>query len=201
MASTDQPYSETAVANMAATTLDERHVTSLDDDTSLGRFLASQFGFARDELLRLYPWTFARARAILAPKDTSPSFGWRYQYELPADCLRVLPITCDGQHNGRPVPFEREGRLVLTDAGTALRVKYVRRVTNAAEFEPLFARALGERLALLAATRITGKNSYVSKAAALYQSALDDAFRIDALDSGTTEEQNRYDIIDARLGG
>lgn len=199
MARTDQPISETAVANMAVTTLDERHITSLDEDTVLGRFLASQFGFARDELLRLHPWAFASRREVLAPLDAKPSFGWDFQYQLPSDCLRLLPIRAGGQHNGRLIPYEREGTRCLTNVGPQLPVAYVRRVKNASEYDPLFARALGERLALMAAQRITGKSSYVDKAAALYRQALADAFATNALDMGTPEDQYRQDILDVRL--
>lgn len=201
MAVTDQPISEVAVANMAATTLDERHITSLTDDTVLGRFFASQFGFARDELLRKHPWAFARARAILSPMEGKPEFGWNYHYQLPTECLRVLPLSQMGYHNGREVPFEREGTRILTNEGPALYVKYIRRVINAAEWDVLYARALGEYLAMLAATRITGKSSYVAKATAFYNKAMEDAQMIDGLDGGTPESQNRYDIIDIRYGG
>lgn len=201
MARTDLPLSETAVANMAVTTLDETHISSLDDDTVLGRFMASQFGFVRDEMLCLHPWVFAKKRAVLAPLGTAPAFGWAYQYLLPSDCLRLLPLRQNGAHNGRLVPFEAEGRMILTDAGTALPIHYIRKVTNASEYHPLFARAFGERLAVLAAQRVTGKSGYVDKAIALYRAALADAYMTNALDSGTPEEQNRQGILDVRLGG
>lgn len=201
MASTDQAISETAIANMAATSLEEHHISSLDEDTSLARFMASQFGFARDELLRLHPWTFARARAVLSPDEAAPAFGWTYSFELPTDCLRVLSISRSGHHNGVQIRHEREGRKVLTDEGPALYVRYIAKERNAAKFDPLFARALGERLALMAAVRITGKQSYVQKAAALYKQALEDAVMTDGLDSGTPESQDRYDVVDVRMGG
>ena len=201
MARTDQPLSEIAVANMAATTLDEKHLSSLDEDTPLGRFMASQFGYARDELLRSHPWAFAKTRIVLAPMGDAPPFGWTYQYQLPSDCLRLLPLRRWGYHNNRLVKYEREGNAILTDEGSALSVIYIKRVLNAAEFDPLFARALGERLALLCAQRITGKSAYVDKAAALYKAALGEAFLANALDMGSPEDQNRADILDARLGG
>lgn len=82
-----------------------------------------------------------------------------------------------------------------------LPIHFIRRVTNAAEYDPLFARALDERLALMAAQRVTGKSSYVDKAAALYRAALADAYAVNALDYGTPEGQQREDALDVRLGG
>jgi hypothetical protein len=48
----------------------------------------------------------------------------------------------------------------------------------------LFARALGARLATLAATRITGKSGYYDKAMAAYQSAMAEAKHEDSLSRG-----------------
>jgi hypothetical protein len=201
MARTDQPISETAVANMAATTLEDSHITSLDEDSVLGRFMASQFGYVRDELLRLHPWSFAKKRIVLSPLEAAPAFGWTYQYQLPSDCLRALPLRQGGYLNGKPVKFEREGSLILTNDGPVLPLQYIRRVTTASEFEPLFARVFGERLAVMASQRITGKASYTEKAMSLYQRALADAFLTNALDGGTPEDQDRSNILDVRLGG
>ncbi len=201
MANTSAPLSEVAVCNMAATTLDEFHITSLDDDTVLGRFMASQYGYARDEYLRTHPWAFAKKRAVLAPLGEKPAFGWDYQYQLPTDCLRVLPLRRGGYFEGAMPKFEREGSMILTNEGPVLPIHYIRRVANAAEFEPLFARALGERLALLAAQRITGKGSYVDKALALYRAANAEAQMVNALDYGSIEGQYRQDVLDVRLGG
>jgi hypothetical protein len=198
MANTLAPLSEVAVANMAVTTLDDTALTSLDDPSAIGRFMAREYGFVRDELLRAFPWPFAKARVLLPALNEAPAFGYKYQYQLPADCLRVLPLRGEGEHNHLPIKFEVEGRKLLTDAGPALKLIYIRRVSNAAEFDPLFARALGQLLALMAAQRVTGKAAYFEKAQALYASALSVAYQVASLEGGTPESQNRSDIINVR---
>jgi hypothetical protein len=206
MANTSSPLSEVAIANMAATTLDDRRIASLDDDTSLARFVASEFGYVRDELLRLHPWTFAKARATLAPAgsvdyDLSTLFGWSYAYRLPDDCLRLFPLRCRGAWNAPLVPHEREGRFILTNEPPPLKINYIKRVTVAPFFDPLFARALGARLAVLASQRITGKASYFDKATLAYRQAIEEAYLSNGLDSGTPESQFRDSIHDVRGTG
>jgi len=183
---------------MAVTTLDDVSITSLDHDSAIGRFMAREFGFVRDELLRAFPWPFAKARASLTNLSDPPAFGYKYQYQLPADCLRVLPLRQEGGHNRDPIRYEIEGRKILTDHPPPLKLNYIRRVTNAAEFDPLFARAFGQLLAVMAAQRVTGKSSYLDKAQSLYYAALNNAQHVASLEGGTPESQYRNDIINVR---
>lgn len=198
---TSSPLSEVAIANFAATTLDEFHLTSLEGDRSIERFMNANYQFARDELLRKYPWAFAKKYQYVAASSTAPPFGWRTAYPMPTDCLRVLPLRCDGKINGAPIRYEIVGREVWTDVSGALPLIYITRVTNPTQFDPLFARALGQYLAVMASLRITGKNSYVDRARQLYVEAMNDAMRTDSLERGTPEDQLRDDILSVRLTG
>ena len=186
MANTSAPLSEVAIANMGGGMLEERAMESLDDTSSYAKFCAREFGYVRDELLRSFPWPFAKAFATPALLETAPAFSWDYAYQLPTDFLRVVYIRKNGKLNGKRVPFERVGQEIYTNEGPVLHLVYVKRVTNAALFDPLFARLLGTRLALLAAQRITGKSTYLDKVAALYNEAKKDAHfhnSVDALDT------------------
>lgn len=198
MVSLTAPLSDVAIANFAVATLDDYPITTLDDNTSVGRFMARHYTYVRDELLQMYPASFARNRKAIAADEVAPAFGWRYAYTLPDDCIRLLPITCDGTLNGVMVPYELEGRTVLTNAQAPLKVRYIRRVTNAADFTPLFGRLLGARLAVLGATRITGKSSYFQKAGEAFNAALADFKLEDSLSAGTTE---KYDYAGDEFAG
>lgn len=190
MADTSAPLSEVAIANMAATALDERFITSLDQGTTLATFVASQFGYVRDEMLRVYPWAFAKKRAALAADPVAPEFGYRYQYRLPADCLRLLPVRTGGRVDGAPVEYELESGFILTNEPAPLRVRYIRRVVVPTEFDALFARAMGMKLALLAAHRVTGKASYMDRVSGMLAQAMSDAFLVDSQESGTVGTVN-----------
>lgn len=185
MATTNAPLSEVAIANFAATTLDDQALTTLDDNNKLGRFMARNFGFVRDELLRGFPWTFAKKRALMTALADAPAFGFRYQYQAPADCLRVLPLTDTGEEDGEEIRHKVEGDLILTDVGPSLRIRYIRKGIPAAKFDPLFARALGQLLAVYAAQNITGKASYVDKAIQLFDRATSAAYLVSSLESGS----------------
>lgn len=188
MVNTLQPLSEVAIANMAATVLDDAALLSLNDPSSLGRFMAREFGFARDELIAKHVWAFAKTRVSLPKLSSAPAFGYDNQYQLPTDCIRVLPIRANGLHNGTLIKYEREGRLILTDEDAPLKVIYLRRVVNAAEFDPLFARTLGNYLAVMAAQRVTGKGSYLDKAQTLYNASIAEAYQVNSLEMGTPED-------------
>lgn len=201
MANTSQPLSEVAIANFAATTLDEPPLLTLDDNTKIARLISREFGFLRDELLRKHPWVFAKQRAKLPAMATKPAFGYLYQYELPTDCLRVLPLTCTGEEDGKHVRHRVEGRKILTDLCAPLKIIYIQKRTTASEFDPLFARALGQALALKAAQNITGKTTYVQKAQDLYGQALSEAYITNALEAGTDNNQLANEVLDVRGSG
>src|SRR5690606_25509259 len=102
--------------------------------------LARNYPQTRDEVLRAHPWNFALARALLAASGTAPAFGWARAFPLPVDCLRLLPVVAGGHLNGTPIAHEVEGGAVLSNATAPLAIRYVRRVVNPSEFDPLFAR-------------------------------------------------------------
>jgi hypothetical protein len=189
--------SEVAIYNMALDMLDEAPVTAPSDDTRAARLLARNYAQTRDEVLRAHPWNFAMARSLLAAAATGPAFGWARAFPLPADCLRLLPVVSGGHLNGAPVAHEVEGGAVLTDAPAPLAVRYVRRVANPSEFDPLFARALAARLAVYVGHVLTGKQSYIERIGRIYSDILVESRRIDALEA-TAPVPLGEDWIEAR---
>lgn len=185
MANTSAPYSEAMIASAAASLLDDLRLSSLDEETPLARFMAREFGLVRDELLRIYPWVFARKRALLSPLVTAPPFGWNYAYQLPTDYIRSGTQTDTGRKDGNEVPHEIEGRILYTNKAGAFPLKYIRRETDPAVFDPLFARALAAKLASYAATKVTGKMQYYQKAAGEFAQTMQMAAVADSLSEGT----------------
>ncbi len=202
MANTSAPLSETAIANMGAAILDEPSLTSLDDPTTYGRLVAREFGYTRDEMLRSFPWSFNKKMASLPADPVAPAFRWNKAYTLPADCLRVHTIR--EYQNGGKTPYEIFGRQIYTDESAPLNIVYGCRLTNASLFDPLFARALGCRLGLLAAQRITGKANYLDKARMFYQEAMHSAIHVSSLEMGSDHytdsgwDGQGYDVLAAR---
>lgn len=185
MANTLAPLSEVAICNMGADILEDVAITSLDDNTQFARLCAREFGYLRNELLRAHPWSFNKAMKLLAPDTEAPPFRWKYAYTLPTDCLRVYPIR--EFNNGRKIPYEMFGRKIYTNYKDALPVIYGRKVTNAVAFDPLFARALGCRLGVLGAQRITGKTNYLDKAREMFAEAMQTAIHVNSLENGSDD--------------
>ncbi len=202
MANTTAALSETAVANMGAAILDEPSLTSLDDPTAYGRLVAREFGYTRDEILRLHPWSFNKRMASLPKDETAPAFRWDYSYQLPTDCLRLYTIR--EYQNGAKTPYELFGRLIYTDESAPLNIVYGARVTNMTLFDPLVARALGCRLALIAAQRITGKTNYIEKAREFFTEAIRTAIHVNSLEMGSDHyidsgyDGAGYDVLGVR---
>lgn len=182
MANTSAPLSEVAIANMGADILEDVAIASLDDGSTYARLVAREFGYMRNELLRAHPWSFNKTMTILAPDADPPAFRWDYAYTLPTDCLRLYPIR--EYNNGRKTPYELFGRKIYTNVPDELPIIYGRKVTNPAEFDPLFARALGCRFGVLGAQRITGKTNYLDKARDLFAEAMQTAIHVNALEKG-----------------
>lgn len=200
VANTSAPLSEVAIASMACSLLAEYPLQSLDDDTPMARFMAREFGPVRDELLQIYPWHWAMSRAALPLANNPPDFGWTKAYNIPAGCLRLLPLRDGGTINGTPVPFELESGQVLTDYSYNgyLPIRYIRRETNPTKFSPLFARALANRLAMISAQRVTGKASYFQTTREAYMSSMQDARLSDSLERGTPESQYTSEVLSVR---
>src|SRR5690606_36539566 len=154
---------ETNIINAAFDLLDEEVAIDPSDDRAPVRWMKRNYPLVRDAILRRHPWNFAVARASLPELSDEPAFGWERQFQLPADCLRLLPLTWQGKMNGEPIKHEVEGRRILTNAEAPLKIRYIRRVEDTSLFDPLFVQLLAAELAVRAANWITGKQSYAER--------------------------------------
>lgn len=188
----------TDIANMALDYLDEAPLTSIDDGTSVARWMKRNFWPMAWGLMRKHPWNFAIARISLAASAVPPLFGWAQAYPLPADCLRVLAPTTDGSEDGPPLPHRVEGQSLLTDQLPPLNLRYIRRIDNTGLFDNQFCDALAAALAQKAAHFITGKQSYAQTLAQVFAGLMNEAQTVDALE-GTPDAPIDGDWLNARL--
>lgn len=193
MANTSAPLSEVAIANMAADILAEPAILSLDDGGPFADFIARQFGYVRDQIMRGHPWHFNRTIVQISVDLESPAFQWKYKYTLPTDYLRLYPLRTV-YPNGPKIPYQLMSGAIYTDQSAPLYIMYGKRITNAAQFDPLFAALLAARLARLGAHRIPGKASYYADAANAEQLAYYNAVHTNSLESGVDDyADNGYD--------
>lgn len=171
----------TDISNLAIDILKETPISSIDDERPIAMWLKRNFAVTRDALLTQTEWNFALKRAALPEDSEPPAFGWSKSYTLPADCIRLLPVTLCGTAEGTPIPHEVEGDAVLTNLSGPLRVRYVRRTEEYGRYPATFIEALAARLAVKMAHWLTGKSSYVQIAEGLYRDAMDRAWLSDAV--------------------
>lgn len=117
------------LCNAALARLGEARIASLDETHLAARTCAQLYPVAVDELLRSHRWNFASSRAVLSRLDETPVFGFRYAYQLPGDCMRVVEVNGVSSTGTPSEAWEIEGRKLLTDAETA-RIVYIYRATN-----------------------------------------------------------------------
>ena len=98
--------SETSICNSALTRIGAARITSLTDDSKQARACTASYALMRDEVLRSHPWNSAISRASVASLADAPAFGYDNQFQLPADCLRMLEV-----YDSR-LPWVVEGRCV-----------------------------------------------------------------------------------------
>lgn len=103
---------------------------------------------ARDAALVLHPWNFAQRRASLPALAAAPGSEWERQYQVPANCLRVLRVVSDNPHE----PWAREGDAIMCNLPAPVAIRYIARVTDSGAWSPgftdLVATMLAERLAV-----------------------------------------------------
>lgn len=189
--------SSTDIANMALDILKEAPISSLDDDRPIARWLKRNFTVTRNAVLERAEWNFSLVRAEIAEDATEPAFGWDYQYTIPADCIRVIPLTQDGKSEGRPILHEIEGGKILTNQCGPLKVRYVENLENIDSYPASFSEAVAARLAMKMAHWLTGKTSYVKVAQGLYDDAMETAFLSDAV-QGSVPRAADEEWTDAR---
>jgi len=175
------------IVNQALSALGEARITSLDDPGQSAALARSLFDSVRDAEIERHSWNFARARVQLAALGEPPAFGWSYQYQLPADCLRVQEAgpwpqaLTDDFIAGENRAWLIEGRNILTNQGPPLNLIYLRRVEDPAFYPPTFVEVLAAKLAVRMAERFIGASGKRELAWKEYEAALKQAKRLNAI--------------------
>lgn len=192
------------VCNLALDIIREPPAQSLTDTSAPLRWVLRNYDHTVDVALRSYKWNFAKRRAKLSRDGTDPEFEWAYRYKLPNDCLRILSVAeYGGRLDGRSrravldVPHEIVGNYIETDYAAPLAIKYILRITNPGEWDPLFVEIVRCSLAQGLANKFTSKNKFLELATGMLNRAVAKAEEIDTFE-GSPEPTEQDDIIRAR---
>ncbi|MEE4688823.1 hypothetical protein V2K77_01910 [Pseudomonas alliivorans] len=109
-----------SICSNALLMLGAQTINDFTEPVDRAKLASNLYGTVRDDLLRDHPWNCTIKRAVLSPDATPPAFGYDQQFELPADCLRVLEVG----EGGVQIDYLLEGRTLLANT-TVLQLRYV----------------------------------------------------------------------------
>jgi hypothetical protein len=184
--------SKTDIFNFALTLLGAHTIQSPTENSRNAKALLGVYDMTRRAELRKRPnWNFAIKTIQLAADGTPPIFGRANAFTLPADFLAVA----SRYQNDNDFIFQEytiEGNKLYSDVSAPYDFRYVADVTQEGLFDPIFAVALGARLAATVAEVILQSNQKTSVAEARYASAIADARRSNSLDIPTQNFPTNY---------
>ena len=187
------PTTNTDICNLALDMLAEAPISDITDDRRIARWLNRNYDNAREVALRSNPWKFAIERVELTKESTAPVFGWDFRYIVPADSLRVLPITWTGKRDSRTIEYEFENKEILTNHSGPLKVRYIKNITTVPDMASDFHLFLAATIAQRMAHWMTGKSNYAAIAKEAATEALLNAYNTDAIEEPMADaEDNEY---------
>lgn len=196
--------SETDIANLALSRLGHTSITSLAQGNKAATACQLHYPICRDAVLRAHPWNFAIKRETLAQDSTTPNHEFTYRHTLPTDCLKVLRTNWEADgisstavygfpgmngYNAEMAPYRIEGRFLLANE-SVVKIAYIARIEDAAQFDALFVDLLAQRLAAEIAPAITDTQSVAKSMWDIYTMKLAEARTTDA------QEGTPIDIVD-----
>ena len=145
--------------------------------------------------LSLYSWPFALRYAVLAQSADAPPFGYRYAYQLPGDCMRVLDVRRHGDtgevqtwaYRYQGPRYSIVGQEIYTDADS-LALRYVSNDREMAVSET-FADALAWKIAFEISPYVSQGAANAQNYFQLFEQAIDRAkVEADAQEDPVREE-------------
>jgi hypothetical protein len=180
---------ETDIANLALGVLDEAPISAISDNNTAARLANLHFAQTRKAELSKHLWAFALAKDTLTGTDLDTGEGtYNWSYTIPANVLRIVPITYDGEPTGIPINWRQFGTKILSDQEGPLTVLTVKDKTDPTDWSPLFTEVMVAALAVKMALPLTHKAGMIEVAKAAYQTAIADATRANAFLSGQYNE-------------
>lgn len=183
-----------AICNIGLINLGEDTISSLDDQTKRAKLCKQRYADIRDAVLRAHPWNCAIERVSIPAEAAGPTWGYANKFQLPVDplCLRVLDI-----ENAADMPWKIEGKFIVTDIGSPVRIRYIKRVEDSTEYDALLVQAIGARIAADLAMPLTQSQDLMKSMWSLYVEKLREARGIDGQE-GTPDQFEDDTWIGAR---
>ena len=195
--------SNTDICNIALSDIGAQGIADLDSDSSTPAIQCRlHFEPTRDALIRSHYWRFAAARQSLSQDTVDPDFQFDSQFILPVDFMYLKSVFGDNEsfNENTRITFAIEGQRLLTNEDS-VDIRYIRKVTDPTEFDPLFVQVFAKQLALKLVS-LAGANSKIR------ESLKDDLKRLmpqvralDRQETNTIGRASRRPWLEARVQG
>ena len=156
------------ICNGALNQLGATTILSLTEDSKNARLCNSRYTQVRDAVFRSHPWNCLQVRVELASSTTTPAWGYKFKFDLPGDCLRLLRIL-DFDSN-----YQVEGKAILSN-NSSMKILYISRVEDPNQYDELLRETLSSSLAADMAFSITSNNNTTQNMYELFKEKLRDA--------------------------
>lgn len=186
------------IINRALTKLGSDRLLNEGDDNAASRAVEAIYDGVLDSLLRSYRWSFAIKRKQLAQLTETPVYGYQFEYQLPADCIRIDAVTdfahqewhCHGWEAYKlPIPrYQVEGRSILTDMDTVF-IRYGARMPDPTTYDEAFTEAFACKLAVELCETITQSSTKKQAALQDFDMALKAARSASAIERPPIQQQ------------
>jgi hypothetical protein len=182
--SVDYSVSWTSICNGALGRLGAASIVDLSEGTINAELCSRFLPRAVEHVLDQYDFNFAKKRARLAPLTEKPESGWKEQFPLPVDLLRVTGVS------GGSVPYRIEGDRILADA-EEIDLLYIARPLTPRRFPSYVTNALVAYLAFLLSAVVTSSEQLVMLMKGDSGELIETAKRLDAAQNYAPEDAGK----------
>lgn len=187
---------KTEIANIALAKFREGRITNIESDTdSVAVVMNDQYDHALELLLEEHRWNFAGTRITLTQLSDAPPFGWKYQYQLPSDIIRLRDVNGEDVEASSQL-FAIEGNKLLTN-DAKVTITYTGKITDVNLFSPSFIEALAFKLASITCGRLTGDAELAVALGRQYEQALAKSMHNDTKANGSRDKN----LMQRMMGG
>lgn len=146
--------SQLDIANWAMMLIGEKRLSALSDDVGHAENISAGWDMLRDSAIKRSAWHCHIERTSVAADSDAPSWGYDAQYTLAGDVVRVLqvgdvyPYPDMSDFRGADLaPWRIEGRKILTNYGTPLKVKWLVNSVDIGSWDISFCKLLAADIA------------------------------------------------------
>ena len=179
------------ICNGALNQLGATTILSLTEDSKNARLCNARYAEVRDAVFRSHVWGCLQVRSAIGLSTTTPAWGFKFKFDLPGDCIRLLRIL-DYDSN-----YKVEGRSILSNNNT-MKILYISRITDPNQYDELLRETLSAALGADIAYAITSNNRTSQNMITSYQEKLRDARFVDSTEGYNINPDNGMtDVVSA----